>query len=146
MTSHLSVLSYLTRSMTLSLGAELTGSSLIIMISSPGISLPSEGPPVNTNQTGVEWSKLCTTVMPSFSICLVSWLRSLMNAYSLIPDKVNGASKLRAEMVVVWPFFLSILRGISSAPGERVIKQPWVGWVNVLMELTGSLGHCTWCD
>lgn len=49
-----------------------------------------------------------------------------MNAYSLIPDKVNGAPKLWAEMVVVWPFFLSILRGISSAPGERVIKQQCV--------------------
>lgn len=36
---------YLTRSMTLSLGAALTASSLIITIWSPGISLPSEGPP-----------------------------------------------------------------------------------------------------
>lgn len=36
---------YLTRSMTRSLGAELTASSLIMMISSPGISFPSEGPP-----------------------------------------------------------------------------------------------------
>lgn len=38
---------YLTRSMTLSLGAVLTGSSLIIMIWSPGISFPSEGPPAD---------------------------------------------------------------------------------------------------
>lgn len=39
---------YLTRSMTRSLGAELTGSSLIMMISSPGSSFPSDGPPANT--------------------------------------------------------------------------------------------------
>lgn len=39
--------SYLTRSITRSLGAELTASSLIMMISSPGISLPSDGPPAN---------------------------------------------------------------------------------------------------
>lgn len=59
MASHLSMLSYLTRSITLSLGAELTGSSLIMMISSPGISLPSDGPPVNTQQTTVKWYKQC---------------------------------------------------------------------------------------
>lgn len=35
--------------MTLSLGAVFTGSSLIIMIWSPGISFPSEGPPGNTS-------------------------------------------------------------------------------------------------
>lgn len=51
MTPHLPVLSYLTRSITLSLGAELTGSSLIMMISSPGISLLSDGPPANTQNT-----------------------------------------------------------------------------------------------
>lgn len=38
---------YLTRSMTRSLGAELTGSSFIMMISSPGSSFPSDGPPTN---------------------------------------------------------------------------------------------------
>lgn len=43
-------LSYLTRSITLSLGAELTGSSLIMMISSPGMSLPSDGPPANAQK------------------------------------------------------------------------------------------------
>lgn len=43
---------HLTRSMTRSLGAALTGSSLIITIWSPGISLPSEGPPGEKQ----EWS------------------------------------------------------------------------------------------
>lgn len=46
--------SYLTRSITLSLGAELTGSSLIMMISSPGISLPSDGPPATIYQTTLQ--------------------------------------------------------------------------------------------
>lgn len=49
---------YLTRSMTRSLGAALTGSSLIITIWSPGISLPSEGPPENTQ----EWSAVEKTI------------------------------------------------------------------------------------
>lgn len=40
---------HLTRSMTRSLGAELTGSSLIMMISSPGNSFPSDGPPTRTH-------------------------------------------------------------------------------------------------
>lgn len=39
--------------MTLSLGAELTASSFIITISSPGISFPSEGPPVVHTHTKV---------------------------------------------------------------------------------------------
>lgn len=47
-------MSHLTRSITLSLGAELTGSSLIMMISSPGISLPSDGPPAQTQQTRLQ--------------------------------------------------------------------------------------------
>lgn len=42
---------HLTRSMTLSRGAELTGSSLIMMISSPGSSFPSDGPPTDTMNT-----------------------------------------------------------------------------------------------
>lgn len=50
------VLSYLTRSITLSLGAELTGSSLIMMISSPGMSLPSDGPPVHTHAKHVRYN------------------------------------------------------------------------------------------
>ena len=41
---------YLTRSMTRSLGAALTASSLIMTISSPGMSLPSEGPPAQEVQ------------------------------------------------------------------------------------------------
>lgn len=36
--------------MTRSLGAELTGSSLIMMISSPGSSFPSDGPPAHTER------------------------------------------------------------------------------------------------
>lgn len=40
---------HLTRSMTRSLGAELTGSSLIMMISSLGNSFPSDGPPSHRN-------------------------------------------------------------------------------------------------
>lgn len=52
--TYLGVLAYLTRSITLSLGAELTGSSLIMMISSPGMSLPSEGPPAKEHQARVK--------------------------------------------------------------------------------------------
>lgn len=65
MAPHLSVWSYLTRSITLSLGAELTGSSLIMMISSPGISLPSDGPPADTHQIRIKWYKVCTVIQLS---------------------------------------------------------------------------------
>lgn len=46
---------HLTRSMTRSRGAELTGSSLIMMISSPGSSFPSDGPPTHT-LTHTQWT------------------------------------------------------------------------------------------
>lgn len=63
-----SVWTYLTRSITLSLGAELTGSSLIMMISSPGVSLPSEGPPADTQHKWREAAKRCVRLVPIFRI------------------------------------------------------------------------------
>lgn len=52
---------YLTRSMTRSLGAALTASSFIMTISSPGMSLPSEGPPAQEAELRV-LSRACLKV------------------------------------------------------------------------------------
>lgn len=91
---------YLTRSMTLSLGAELTGSLLIMMISSPGTSLPSDGPPANTPNFR-RWN--CTQ-WSQFLKCSVFWLKALLDAYSSTAVKnqwiisISGcSSKLRFQ-------------------------------------------------
>ncbi len=128
MASHLSVLSYLTRSITLSLGAELTGSSLIMMISSPGISLPSDGPPANTHQTGVKWYKLCTA-RPFFLIFLVSCLVAQGSNKCLLIERCSNQWIIGLSWVFLSLFWLHF-SGVSYRLG------------NVLLTPTDPVSHC----
>lgn len=77
--------------MTRSLGAELTASSLIIMISSPGISFPSDGPPANMHTraqnahecTGTQSHTDCQGFVHTFAVNNADALRRLGSMFTL---------------------------------------------------------------
>lgn len=103
--------------MTLSLGAELTGSSLIMMISSPGISLPSDGPPEQTHQE-FKWNK------PSVEIS--QFLKVLMSVYWALITSMSHQHERHPERGFLSLFFFSYLHSGDVHRRCAPIPPEWV--------------------
>lgn len=127
---------HLTRSMTRSLGAALTGSSLIITIWSPGISLPSEGPPGHKWEW-VWWEDYCRSIdsLRSWSQFTVSkWCYGQKTKSSptwafltsVLFEKELGALDEPEAQATPWPTGSDLGRRDSGI--NISLKSPRQGW------------------